>query len=95
MDILLTGRMLSSEEALQIGLINRIVEPAALAAEALALARQVASNGTLAVQRSKEAVLRTADLPLAEAYELESELGVDVFRSEEAAEGLARFAARR
>jgi enoyl-CoA hydratase len=95
MDILLTGRMLSADEAVRIGLINRIVEPAALEDEALALARQVAANGTLAVQRSKESVLRGADLPLAEAYELESELGVDVFRSEEAAEGLARFAARR
>lgn len=94
MDILLTGRMLKAEEALRIGLINRIVEPADLAGEALALARQVAANGALAVQRIKEAVLRQADLPLADAYELESELGVDVFRSEEAAEGLARFAAR-
>ncbi len=95
MDILLTGRMLSADEALRIGLINRIVEPAVLADEALALARRVASNGALAVQRSKEAVLRTADMPLADAYELESQLGVDVFRSDEAAEGLARFAARR
>ena len=94
MDILLTGRMLSADEALRIGLINRVVEPAALHDEALALARQIAENGALAVQRSKESVLRTLDLPLDEAYELESELGIDVFRSEEAAEGLARFARR-
>jgi enoyl-CoA hydratase len=95
MDLLLTGRLVPAEEALSMGLIGRIVEPAALEAEALALALRVAGNGTLAVQRIKEAVWRTADLPIDEAYALESELGAEVFRSAEAAEGLAAFAEKR
>jgi len=95
MDILLTGRLLAAEEALSIGLINRIVEREQLEAEAMTLARTVAGNGSLAVQRVKEAVWRQADMPLDEAYELESQLGEDVFRSDEAREGLAAFAEKR
>lgn len=95
MDILLTGRLLAAEEALSIGLINHIVEREQLEAEAMTLARTVAGNGSLAVQRIKEAVWRQADMPLHEAYELESQLGEDVFRSKEAREGLAAFAEKR
>lgn len=95
MDVLLTGRLLDAREAVAIGLVNRIVERELLEREVMELARTVAGNGTLAVQRIKEAVWRQADLPLAEAYELESELGEDVFRSTEASEGLAAFAEKR
>ncbi len=95
MDILLTGRLLDAEEARSMGLINRIVDRERLEDEAMTVARTVAGNGSLAVQRIKEAVWRQADMPLAEAYELESQLGEDVFRSGEAREGLAAFAERR
>ena len=95
MDILLTGRLLAAAEALSMGLINRIVESEQLEAAAMTLARTVAGNGSLAVQRIKEAVWRQADLPLDDAYELESQLGEDVFHSDEAREGLAAFAEKR
>jgi enoyl-CoA hydratase len=95
MDILLTGRLVDAEEALAMGLINRIVEREDLEAQAMSFARELAGNGPLAVQRIKEAVWRQADLPLDEAYALESEIGDDVFRSDEARAGLAAFAARR
>jgi enoyl-CoA hydratase/carnithine racemase len=77
------------------GLVNRIVERERLHEEALDVARRIAGNGSLAVQRIKEAVWRQADMPLPEAYELESRLGEDVFHSEEAREGLAAFAEKR
>ncbi|MCW2993385.1 MAG: Enoyl-CoA hydratase/isomerase, partial [Conexibacter sp.] len=95
MDMLLTGRLVPAGEALSMGLVNRIVERDALDDAALDLALQVAGNGTLAVQAIKEAVARGADLPLEEAYVLESDLGAAVFRSAEAAEGLAAFAEKR
>ncbi len=95
MDILLTGRMIGADEALAMGVINRIVDRAALDDEALALAGTVAANGPLAVQRIKEAVCRQSDMALSEAYELESSLGDAVFRSDEAREGLAAFAEKR
>ena len=95
MDILLTGRLLAADEAMAMGLVNRIVARDRLHEEALAVARMIAGNGTLAVRRIKEAVWRQADLPLGEAYELESLLGEDVFRSAEASEGLAAFTEKR
>lgn len=94
MEILLTGRLFSASEALRFGLINRIVAREDLEREALELARAICANGDLAVRRIKEAVWRQADLPLAEAYELESALGEDVFRSDEARRGLDAFASK-
>jgi enoyl-CoA hydratase len=95
MDILLTGRLLTASEAIALGLVNRLVAPEELEAAALATARTIAGNGSLAVQRIKEAVWRQADLPLEEAYRLESDLGDGVFHSAEAHEGLAAFAEKR
>ena len=95
MDIMLTGRLVSAEEAVAMRIINRIVPAEALEDEAMKVARMIAGNGSLALRRIKESVYRGADLPLADAYELESELGVDVFRSDEAKEGLAAFAEKR
>jgi enoyl-CoA hydratase len=95
MDILLTGRLVSADEAAAMGLINRVVPSEDLESEAMKLARMIAGNGSLAVSRIKEAVWRTADMDLADAYELESALGEDVFHSDEAREGLAAFKEKR
>jgi enoyl-CoA hydratase len=95
MDVLLTGRMLSAQEAVAMGIVNRIVEREHLEDDAMDVARKIAANGPFAVRRIKEAVWRTWDLPLEEAYELESQLGEEVFRSDDANEGLAAFAEKR
>lgn len=95
MDMLLTGRMVDAGEAKEIGLINEIVEPADLEARAAAIASEIAGNGTLAVRKIKESVWRQMDMPLGEAYELESALGVEVFHGEQAKEGMAAFAEKR
>lgn len=95
MDILLTGRLLSADEAVGMGLVSRVVPREELGAVALEVAVQIAGNGPLALRAIKESVWRGADLSLDEAYELESTLGEAVFVSDEAAEGLAAFAERR
>ncbi|HEV7527544.1 MAG TPA: enoyl-CoA hydratase/isomerase family protein [Solirubrobacteraceae bacterium] len=95
MDILLTGRMLDAEEALRLGLINRIVPAEQLDAAAQELALEVASNGSRALRAIKESVLRGAEMTLPEAYLLETEIGVEVFKSDQAQEGLAAFAEKR
>jgi enoyl-CoA hydratase len=95
MDILLTGRMISAEEAKEIGLINEIVEPDQLETRVQEIADEIAGNGTLAVRKIKESAWRQMDLPLSEAYELESELGHQVFLDDQAKEGMAAFAERR
>jgi enoyl-CoA hydratase len=95
MEILLTGRPLSAEEAHRIGLINEIVPPERLLAQAEELARTIAANGPLAVQACKESVLRTSGLPLGEALRVESECARRVFASEDAVEGPRAFIEKR
>ena len=95
MDILLTGRMISAEEAKEVGLINEIVDPDQLETRVQEIATEIAGNGTIAVRKIKESAWRQMDMPLSDAYELESELGHQVFLDEQAKEGMAAFAERR
>ena len=95
MDVLLTGRMLSADEALGFGLIGRIVEPPSLLSEARRIANQIAENGQLAVQAIKRSVLACLGRPEAEAFELELQFAANVFASRDAQEGPAAFMEKR
>jgi len=95
MEILLTGRPMSAEEAHRIGLINEIVAPERLLPRAEELARGIAANGPLAVRACKESVLRTSGLPLDEALQIEAECALRVFASEDAIEGPRAFMEKR
>lgn len=95
MDMLLTGRRVSAEEALGFGLIGRVVEDGQALATAKEIAATIARNGPLAVQAIKRSVLESEFLPEAEALAKELEIGQPVFRSEDAREGPRAFAERR
>jgi enoyl-CoA hydratase len=95
MDILLTGRHVAAREALDIGLIGRVVPDGQALAIAREVATQIAENGPIAVQAIKRSVLETEGLPEAEALARELEIGQPVFASEDAKEGPAAFAAKR
>jgi len=70
LELVLTGRLIDPQEALQIGLITQLVEPDALADAALALANQIAANAPLAVQMTKRAAYRSWDSNVDTALEL-------------------------
>lgn len=72
LEILLTGDMLGAERAFAIGLVNRVVPAADLQAAAMTLAQQLAAKAPLAVRYILDAVIRGAEMPLAEAQHLES-----------------------
>lgn len=95
MDILLTGRHITAEEALEIGLIGRIVRAGEALAEARKVATQVAENGPLAVQAIKRSVLETEGLPEKEALAKELEIGWPILATEDAKEGPRAFAEKR
>ncbi len=95
MDILLTGRHLSAEEALRVGLVGRVVPDGQALEEALRAAGQIADNGPVAVQAIKRSVQATEGLPEAEALKLELEIGQAVFASEDSREGPRAFAEKR
>lgn len=95
MDLLLTGRHITPAEALEIGLIGRIVPAGEALAEAKRVAEQIAENGPLSVQAIKRSVLETEGLPEKEALAKELEIGWPILSTEDAKEGPKAFAQKR
>jgi enoyl-CoA hydratase len=74
-ELLLTGRLVTAEEALRIGLVNQVVEPDALLSQAETLAREILSQSPLAVKLTWEAIHHGLNVTLEEA----AALGADCF----------------
>ena len=93
---MLAGEAVGAEEALRLGLVNRVVEEASLLGEAESLARAVAeTSAPLAARACLEAVTRGARLPLDEALRLEAELFASLFSTEDVREGTRAFLEKR
>jgi enoyl-CoA hydratase len=95
MEFLLTAEAFPAERALQLGLINEIVEPDQLQDRARNWAERILANGPLAVRATKESVVRGLSGTLRDAYKIENELSGVVFASEDAKEGPRAFADKR
>ncbi|MDB5777793.1 MAG: Enoyl-CoA hydratase [Polaromonas sp.] len=95
MEILLTGRPVSAQRALQIGLVNQVLPAAEVMPRALELARQIAGNGPLAVQRVKQTVFAASGQPLETGFALEDESKRIVLASLDAREGPLAFMEKR
>jgi enoyl-CoA hydratase/carnithine racemase len=95
MKMLLTGDMVSAEEAASIGLVNFVVAPGAARAEALALARKVAAKSTAVVKLGKEAFYRQLEMGLADAYAYTAGVMVENMLARDAEEGIGAFIEKR
>jgi enoyl-CoA hydratase/carnithine racemase len=95
MEMLLSGDMITAEHAARIGLVNVVVEPGSERAEALKLARKIASKSTLTVKIGKEAFYRQLEMPLAEAYKYTAEVMVENMLARDAEEGIDAFIEKR
>ncbi|MEA2879345.1 MAG: hypothetical protein QOF14_4541 [Hyphomicrobiales bacterium] len=95
MEMLLTGDLISAEEAQRIGLVNRVVAPGAERDEALRLARQIASKSALTVKIGKEAFYRQLEMSLSDAYRYTSEVMVENMLARDAEEGIGAFIEKR
>ena len=95
MDVILSGRMLSAEEALAAGLVARVVSREAWLEEAKRVAREVASKGPVATRLAKEAVDRAYESTLQLGLEYERRALYLAFASEDAREGLTAFIEKR
>ena len=95
MEMLLTGDLISAEEAQRIGLVNRVVAPGAERDEAVKLARQIASKSALTVKIGKEAFYRQLEMSLADAYRYASDVMVENMLARDAEEGIGAFIAKR
>jgi enoyl-CoA hydratase len=96
-ELMVTGGTFPFEEALGLGLVNRVFEAETFDAEVVQYARQFCPphKASLAAGLIKRAVVTGAELPLAEALGLERELQQRLFTSEDAREGLAAYNAKR
>lgn len=90
-EIVWSTRMVEAEEALRIGLVDRVVEPGALLPEAEALARQVIQHSPTAVALVKELIERAMETPLDDEYEREAEAQTVALRGEDHREAVSAF----
>jgi len=95
MEILLTGEQFSAADALQWGLINKVVPDGEVMKEARRYADVVSENGPLAVQAVKRSVLAALGRPTVDGLQSEHELGVPVSMSADAKEGTKAFKEKR
>ena len=95
MEMLLTGDMIPADRAREIGLVNRVVPEAALAATTTALAAAIAAKSALTVAIGKAAFYRQAELPLADAYLYAAAVMTRNMMAHDAAEGIDAFLAKR
>lgn len=95
MDLILTGRPVSGEEARAMGLANRLTEPGEALAGALTLAQGLCEFPQMCMRNDRLSAYRQWDKDLPEALAIETRLGLEVIRSGETREGAARFASGR
>jgi enoyl-CoA hydratase/carnithine racemase len=95
MEMLLTGEMISADEAKRIGLVNRVAAPELLEAETVKLAELIASKPRATVKIGKEAFYRQLEMGLSDAYDYASRVMTENMLASEAEEGIGAFVEKR
>ena len=94
LEIILSGRLVAAEEALRIGLVNRLMETTSLDA-AIAFAHEFTGFGMMASRFAREAVQRGAGTTLSDGLKIEADLSTLAYRTTDAEEGMRAFLDKR
>ena len=94
-EILFTGEMINAERALQIGLVNRVVDASEVVEEAKKMAKTIASKSPLGIVFTKKAVNEGTNLDIERAVSLEAELFGSLFSTDDQTEGMTAFLEKR
>ena len=94
-ELCLSGEMITADEALRIGLVNRLTEPAELISTAEAIAKKIMANGPLAVKFCMEAIERGMEMPQEEGLFLEATLFGLCCATDDMREGTRAFLEKR
>jgi enoyl-CoA hydratase len=92
--MVLTGKPIDAPTALAWGLVSRVIEGDPVA-QGMAFAREFSGFSLPVLGLAREAVLRALDTPVHEGLRIEAELSTLAFQTEDAAEGMAAFMAKR
>ena len=95
MEMLLTGTPISAREALEFGLINRVVPPEELEKSVMDLARQISSSSSQTLAMGKPAFYRQLDMDRPAAYDFAQQVMVENLMAEDAHEGITAFLEKR
>jgi len=95
MEMILTGKMFGAKEMYEAGLVTKVVDSDVYLDEALAIAKEIASKPTIAVQLAKEAVLKSFDSTIEAGLEFERKNFYLLFASEDKFEGMKAFVEKR
>lgn len=95
MELVLTGKFISAEEAMDYGLVNKVVPVEFYLEEAVKLASEIAAMSPIAVQMAKESVKRSFEVPLEEGLHFERKNFYMLFSSEDQKEGMNAFVEKR
>ncbi len=93
MELLLTGDLISAEEALNIGFLNYVTDD--IMGKAMEIAEKIAANGPLAVKAIRRSVKECLGKPEREALKIEGEISGPIFQTEDAKEGPRAFMEKR
>jgi enoyl-CoA hydratase len=91
LELILTAETITAEEALEIGLVSKVVSGANLTGEAEALAKTIAAKGPIALRFIKEAVNKGLDLTLEQGLRLEADLYFLIHTTADRTEGITAF----
>jgi enoyl-CoA hydratase len=94
-ELILTGRIINSDEAERIGLVNRVVAAGEARKAATALAEEIAARGPLAVREAKRLIEAALDLDLDAGLAAELDASERIFASEDMVEGANAFLRKR
>ena len=95
MEIILTGKPITAQRAYEIGLVNRLAEPAALMDTAIELASEILAGAPLSVQAGRETVMLATEMGRSAALQAARAAHVVAYESEDAQEGPRAFAEKR
>jgi enoyl-CoA hydratase len=94
-ELLLTGKFITADEALRVGLVGHVVPDGAALDKALEIAGQISENGPLAVQAVLKSMRATREMPEKVGLAYELEIGQPIFATEDAMEGPTAFSEKR
>jgi enoyl-CoA hydratase len=95
MEMILNNRTLNAQEALQYGLVNRVVPVSDFLNEALKLAEEIASRAPLALRAAKKAINASYEASLTDGLAEEKRVFYELFNSEDQREGMKAFVEKR